>query len=86
MEQKEGPYSRRPGEVIKEETEQITAAALEYKGELFTGGNHIQALDLLEVRYPDHDKKEVRSGYITNKNRFIDRGEAPKYTRAEGSE
>ncbi len=59
-----------------EAEEAISAAALQYEGELFTGRSHAEALGKLEAEKPHYDIDKVKDGFVTNKNRFVGREEA----------
>lgn len=56
--------------------ESIKAAALRYKGEIFTGPTHADAVCVLEETYPDYRAREVEDGFVTSTGRYVDRDEA----------
>ncbi|MDD5318797.1 MAG: hypothetical protein PHF79_03215 [Candidatus Pacebacteria bacterium] len=62
--------------VEQEKNEAISAAALEYEGELFTAHSHAEAFLLLEKARPNFIDSEVHDGFITTTGRFVDRDEA----------
>ncbi len=76
----EGPRTPRdvPGEREESrEDEYISTAALEYRGQVFRGGNHGDALTALEEAVgEDYMTRDVRDGFVTSKDRFVDRIEA----------
>ncbi len=58
--------------------ERIQAAALRYKGQVFTGPAHSFAHDKLEKVFPSSNNKEIEQGFITNSGRFVNREDAFK--------
>lgn len=63
--------------------EAIKAAALRYKGEIFTGKSHAEALLNLELVYPEHPF-EFEDGFITTDGRFVDRKEGLIISKKSG--
>ena len=68
--------------------EQVTFRALRYNGQLFLDGSHAGAMMKLMDEYPDFDPIEemvhVDYGYMTNKDRFIDKEEGDEMLRNPG--
>ena len=67
-----------------QDPECIKVAALLFKGEVYTGNNHIIALDSLKKVHPDWNYQEIKDGFITNRGRFIDRKEASQIAQQAG--
>jgi len=59
-----------------EEQETISAAAIRYEDELYTGTNHGQALDQLMEARPRFKEKDIEEGFVTSTGRFVNRREA----------
>src|SRR3990167_5116353 len=62
-----------------EQAERIAQAALLFRGKLYTGNHHDEALYKLGRDYPDWEDKysdEIQEGFTTNAGRFVDRKEA----------
>ncbi len=56
--------------------ERIKASAVRYKGQIFTGQTHGDALLVLEEAFPDYRAREVEDGFVTSSGRYVDRTEA----------
>ena len=74
--------------------ERITASALRYKGEIFTGPNHGEALIQLLTAHPDARVDErnepnkrfgedIAEGFVTSHGRFISPDEADTLWRGK---
>ncbi|HEY4519618.1 MAG TPA: hypothetical protein VJH33_01090 [Candidatus Paceibacterota bacterium] len=69
---------------IEHGEERIAFSALRYRGEIFTGANHGDALIDLEETHPDFVGREVDDGFTTSSGRFVDRVEAYTIARSQG--
>lgn len=66
--------------------EEVQESALRFKGEVFTGFLHVNALDKLELKYPNwkqlqNNGETIEDGFVTTEGRFITRDEADKLAR-----
>ncbi len=66
----------------KEET--ISAAAIEYEGEIFRGRNHAEAIMEMEMKIPDYEPNKVRDGFVTSTGRYVERDEALEIAKRQG--
>lgn len=68
--------------------EKIVAAAMRYRGEMFVAPTHAAAIEKLLKVFPDwetaEDLETAEQGFLTSKNRFVDRAEAGSIARAAG--
>ncbi|MDO8561961.1 MAG: hypothetical protein Q7S05_04005 [bacterium] len=82
MEFRERPKSRERKVELKNEGETISTAAIEYRGETFTGVNHAKAIDELKKVHPDITwGRDIRAGFLTTKGRFVEMNEAVNILR-----
>jgi hypothetical protein len=67
--------------------EHITAAALQFRGETFSGGNHALVIRELERKYPSWrtmSNGPIDEGFITTMGRFVSREEAARIAEQAG--
>jgi hypothetical protein len=62
----------------KSETEKIVSGAIRYRGEVFTGQFHADAVTKIWELYPEtkEDMTDFEEGFVTSTGRFVDRKEA----------
>lgn len=62
----------------EQEPEKIKASALRFRGQVFTGHTHTDAMRELGESYPDWGNlpDRVEDGFITTTGRYVDRDEA----------
>ena len=69
------------GDQIKKERESIAASAILFKGKIYTGVTHGEAILKFEERFPNWKKMKIEDiidGFVTNTGRFVERDEAGK--------
>src|SRR5688572_17743612 len=66
--------------------EKIELSAVRFRGEVFTGKTHVDALKELGKRYPDWEaiRELLEGGFITTTGRYVDRDEAGKIAMNAG--
>ena len=69
-------------EVVKSSGEKISASAVQYSGELFTGTLHSDVYNAIREKYPQFDPEleweKYKLGFVTTSGRFVNRDEALK--------
>jgi hypothetical protein len=58
------------------DNELIYCSAVRYNGETFKGHRCADAIEAVLNKYGDVEPAEIEQGFITNKDRFVDRTEA----------
>jgi hypothetical protein len=76
---KEKYASASPGEKVTP-AERPVEAAIKYKGEVYTGSNHVRIMDDLDRRFGRTSVDDMADGFVTSSGRFVSRDEASKLT------
>jgi hypothetical protein len=58
--------------------ERPVEAAIKYKGEVYTGSNHVRIMDDLDRRFGRTSVDDMADGFVTSSGRFVSRDEASK--------
>lgn len=76
-------------EKLRSQDEKITAAAIKFRGQVFSGFNHLLILEQITSLNPNIADEELNelynsdSGFVTDKGRFISRKEAHQISKED---